>query len=98
MKRDITIDIAKGIGIILVVLGHVITLKSINSFIYYFHMPLFFFISGEALHYSYKNNITLKDFIKKRAKTILTPYFVFSIICFLYWIIIERKIRNQFDI
>lgn len=98
MKRDLTIDIAKGIGIILVVLGHIISFDSISRFIYCFHMPLFFFISGEALYYSYKNNIKFIDFIKKRAKTILTPYFIFSIICFLYWVIIERKIRNQFDI
>lgn len=44
--RDNTMDIARGIAIILVVIGH----SGISSFfwniIYFFHMPLFFFISG----------------------------------------------------
>lgn len=42
--RDTVVDVAKGIGILLVILGH---LKNpIMDFIYAFHMPLFFFISG----------------------------------------------------
>ncbi|MDP3446737.1 MAG: acyltransferase family protein [Eubacteriales bacterium] len=38
---------AKGIGILLVVLGHVPTiLKELAKIIYPFHVPLFFFVSG----------------------------------------------------
>lgn len=47
------IDIAKGIGIILVVFGHLTGTEGIpywlsfgRSFIYQFHIPLFFFVSG----------------------------------------------------
>jgi acyltransferase len=40
MKRDATIDAAKGIGIILVVLGHTPGLPVIlKEYIYSFHMP-----------------------------------------------------------
>lgn len=55
-KRDDLLDIVKGIGIMLVVLGH--TLQGIYTdfdnnlvfrLIYSFHMPLFFFISGAVL-------------------------------------------------
>ena len=55
------ISFAYGIGCILVVLGHsyplgtVATPKAmdtIRSVIYFFHMPLFFFISGFLLKYS----------------------------------------------
>ena len=54
MKRDYRIDSLKGLLIILVVLGHVITtLDNVNvinhavmGFIYVFHMPLFILISG----------------------------------------------------
>ena len=56
MKREKYIDVAKGFGILLVVYGHVISncdlrpdLTLIQKFIYSFHMPLFFFISGYCL-------------------------------------------------
>ena len=42
MKRIEWIDIARGIGIILVILGH-IGIGKIGKFIYSFHIPLFFF-------------------------------------------------------
>ena len=47
-KRDSTIDIMKGIGIILVILGHAIqnNYVPLNKVILSFHMPLFFFVSG----------------------------------------------------
>lgn len=45
--RDRSIDAAKGIAIILVVLGHVCTgIPWLVKWIYSFHMPLFFMISG----------------------------------------------------
>lgn len=39
------IDVAKGIGIILVIMGHTFQLDLVSP-IYAFHMPLFFFLSG----------------------------------------------------
>ena len=45
-KRNIIIDIARGIAIILVVVGHSGVEAHIRNGIYFFHMPLFFFISG----------------------------------------------------
>lgn len=49
-----TIDIAKGIGIILVIMGHLLPENSyLRSVIYSFHMPLFFILSGMVLKPSY---------------------------------------------
>ncbi len=46
-KRLDFIDIAKGIGIILVVTGHLLPVAAgLHVLIYSFHMPLFFFLSG----------------------------------------------------
>lgn len=45
-KRIDYLDIAKGIGIILVLVGHISKNDEINRFLYLFHMPLFFIISG----------------------------------------------------
>ncbi len=72
-KRIEYLDIAKGIGILLVVLGHndfeVISLF-IHQVIYSFHMPLFFFLSG----YFINTSIPFFDFFKKRFHALLTPY------------------------
>lgn len=48
VKRNKTIDVARGIAILLVILGHSFyTLdEPLNKVILAFHMPLFFFISG----------------------------------------------------
>lgn len=61
------ITIAKSIGIILMVLGHIEIPSLLKNFIYVFHMPLFFFCSG----YLFKD-IKSKDefiiFLKKNIK------------------------------
>lgn len=40
------IDVARGIGIVAVVVGHVWTRGDVRDFVYAFHMPLFFLLSG----------------------------------------------------
>lgn len=88
-KRRISwIDFYKGIAIILVVIGHISENNEINKFIYFFHMPAFFFISGYL--YKYKDN-----FIKKKFQTIIIPYLFFAIFSYIYWVFIERKLRGQ---
>ena len=49
-QRLTYIDTMKAIGIALIVFGHAPGLDaSLKAFIYSFHMPLFFFISGVLL-------------------------------------------------
>lgn len=88
------LDTAKGIGIILVVMGHVSTNNAINNWIYSFHMPLFFIISGYIVSKNIKT-ISIKEFVSRKVKSMLTPYFIFSILTYLYWVIIERNIRGE---
>lgn len=46
-ERSAAIDIAKGIGVILVVFGHMNTYPSIiQKIIYSFHIPMFFLLAG----------------------------------------------------
>lgn len=45
-QRDMTLDILKGIGIILMVVGHSGAPNPITNYIYLFHMALFFMASG----------------------------------------------------
>lgn len=63
------IDIAKFGGIFLVILGHLPTTANIHTYIYSFHMPLFFILSG-YLHKTYSN----KDSLKKNIVTLIIPY------------------------
>ena len=49
-KRDLTLDLAKAICIILMVIGHSGCPDYLHRFIYMFHMPCFFFISGYLLN------------------------------------------------
>lgn len=95
-KRDLTIDVAKGIGIFLVVLAHTTGNDFTHKFIYLFHMPLFFLLAGMTINHSIKKQP--KDFIYTKIKKIIIPSLFFCIISFIYWFIIERKVRNQMNI
>ncbi|MDD3014155.1 MAG: acyltransferase family protein [Candidatus Gastranaerophilales bacterium] len=88
------LDIAKGIGIIFVIFAHVLTISpALLNYIYSFHMPLFFFISGYL--FSDTKYKTLKDFSKKKAQTLLVPYFIFSAVSFIYWALIQTRMGDD---
>ena len=94
MKKRITyFDLAKGIGIILVVLGHMENISGeLRTWISSFHMPLFFVISGMLMaakgEISILNGdrevgngaIDVRELVLKAAKGLLIPYFWFSLI------------------
>ncbi|MGG1754302.1 acyltransferase family protein, partial [Bacillus pumilus] len=75
-KRLEWVDAAKGIGILLVVMAHVPIPDSFKQFIYSFHMPLFFLLSGMMFRSSSRPALS---FIQKKAKSLLLPYLYFSI-------------------
>lgn len=83
MGRIEWVDQVKGIGILLMIYAH--NFPIIEDYIYTFHMPLFFFIAG-MFHPKTFN----KGAILRRAKTILIPYFFWSICLFLFWWLIGR--------
>lgn len=57
VKRIDYIDIVKGITIILMIIGHVSNIPTIlRTFIFSFHMPLFFIISGYTFKKKNKQN------------------------------------------
>lgn len=70
------IDIAKGIGIAFVLLGHILPGESfVKSAIYSFHMPLFFIVSGMVM-----KQYMFGERIKRRIQTILIPYILWALI------------------
>lgn len=84
MERNKSFDMAKGLGILLVVLGHVPTVPNeLRKIIYSFHIPLFFFISGYMYNSIKYNSFTLVEFIKSRFQRHIVPYFTIGLTCFL---------------
>ena len=83
------IDISKGIGIILVCIGHFdisnedSVFFNLFTWIYSFHMPFFFFISGLLFD---SKSMTTKDFLKRKLINLIVPYLLFSIY---NWILLE---------
>ena len=83
-KRLDWVDQARGLSIFLVVYGHNFPLY--EHYIYSFHVPLFFFISG--MFHPKKVNT---EVIKRRAKMILVPYFFWATMLYLFWLFIGRN-------
>lgn len=81
--RTVSLDIARGITIVLVVIGHYIPDNSpqwyviFHRFIYSFHMPLFLFISGFIYMQTLKNEPYF-SFIKRKVRRLMIPYLVTS--------------------
>lgn len=78
-NRVTWIDMAKGYGIILVVLAH-LDVGVLGQWIYTFHMPLFFLLSG----YVFNDNYDFKTFLSKKVRAIVVPYIVFAIILIVF--------------
>ena len=77
-KREGWIDVAKGIGILTVVFGHSGDFTLV-PYLYWFHMPLFFIISG----YLHKQPQTLDGVLNynlKRTVQLLVPYVSFYLL------------------
>lgn len=77
-KRLDSIDILKGIGITLVLFGHLPIPEAVKTWIYSFHMPLFFFCSG-----LFSRPKPLFTALKKDMRTTLVPYLFFCSILIL---------------
>lgn len=84
-KRIEWIDVAKGYGILLVILGH-LGAGRWDRFIYSFHMPLFFFLSG----YIFSANKSFKEFLVTKLKTIVVPYFCLGGMLIIFQMIFEK--------
>lgn len=80
-KRIFYLDIAKGVGVILMVLGHVPDLTTASrQFITSFHMPLFFVISGIIINATEETKKEMGIIVKRKLRSIMLPYVVFSVL------------------
>ena len=83
-NRIYWIDNLRALAILLMVFGHTnnteAEIENVVNYIYSFHLPLFFFISGLTLYP--ERFKTPKAFLIKKISTLLVPYFFFSVLGF----------------
>lgn len=77
MSKDDSVTIAKGIGIILMVLGHS-GIPMGKDFIYMFHMPLFFILAGYCFKIKHLSNFGL--FIHRRINGLYIPFVKYGLL------------------
>lgn len=91
-RQLVWVDVAKGLAVILMVYGHVArglfsaglqvesqALSLVDSIIYSFHMPIFFFLSG-MFFVSGVGRYGMRGFALKRIDLLLYPYVVWSLL------------------
>lgn len=92
-KKVEWINIARGLGILFVIIGHVQTPEYIKSIIYSFHMPLFFFLSGYV--FNTVKYVSALSFVVSRFRKLIIPYFVFSFITIAIFKIWDQQLLGQ---
>lgn len=113
-KYNYNMNLLRGIAMILVLIGHAIfadfimmknipnTSMYINiySFIYQFHMPLFFFISGFFAKKCFEVK-TKKDYfelLKNKTLKLFIPYLTFSVIALIIKVLLESYTYRGIDL
>ena len=78
-KRQVWVDVAKTLAIVLVVVGHEGGPAAYIKYIYWFHMPVFFLLSG----YLFKPPdgwSSLRSWLSKRSREVLVPYCAYLVL------------------
>lgn len=76
------VDVARGIGLMFVFVGHM-GVSYVSAWIYTFHMPLFFFLSGMLYPGCEKYSFT--QFAWRRFKGLVIPYFTLGAVIGLFY-------------
>ncbi len=96
------VDACKALGIIFVILGHTYYFAPVvYNLVYSFHMPLFFILAGFTFNKEKYAQIEFCGFVKKKAKDLLVPYFVFAflnLIIYYCWNVYYFKTQIEFSL
>ncbi|MCC4619573.1 acyltransferase family protein [Xanthomonas cassavae CFBP 4642] len=86
--RDLRIDAAKAIAILLVVFCHAKGVPhGMTLFAYSFHVPLFFLVSGWLAAGYASRTTSLSQTMTKQARSLLLPYVTFYLLGYAYWLL-----------
>ena len=88
------LDVLKCLTMLLVVIGHAVpkdTADTLGYYLYSFHMPLFFMISGMTFYLQMqKRAFTFPQLVQNKAKGLLIPYFALNFLSIPIWILNYR--------
>ena len=74
-QRFAWVDTAKGWGMLAIIVSHVMTGHPISRWLYTFHVPLFFFLSG----FLFRGEKPWGAFLKGKVRRMVIPYFVLAV-------------------
>ena len=80
------LDVAKGIVIILMILGHTSIPHYVSNVIFSFHMPFFFLASGLTTKF---HIFSFDRFSRNKLKTLGIPFVIYSAVNLVLWPIAE---------
>ncbi len=86
-KRFRYLDIARGLGIMLVIVSHA---HGLSSYLINFYIPIFFVISG----FTCREGRSYREHIGKKAKRLLIPYFIYSFILLGIYVVLGRTMEE----
>lgn len=92
-NRIIWVDYGKAIAIYLVVVAHTALYKPAEGFIYTFHMPFFFFMSGYLFNFGKYPSYAC--FAQRRFRQLIVPYMLLNVMTYLLWLFILRKVGSD---
>lgn len=93
-KRVEWLDVARGLGMLLVIIGHTMTTPirqasfsayAVYNAVYFFHMPFMFYLSGRTFGMFRQRNCSYTPgvWIKKKWNTLMVPYLVYGVLVYL---------------
>ncbi|CAA7599593.1 Acyltransferase family [Acididesulfobacillus acetoxydans] len=89
--RNKVLDAVRGLGILLVILGHTNGRPQLlMKFIYSFHMPLFFFVSGYLFNVEKFRKFRWRDFLLYKGRRYIQPYFAFAFTFYLLFVVLPE--------
>lgn len=94
LNRISWIDIARGMCIIAIVIGHTLKNSWLRTYTLSFDVPMFFFLSG----FCYKHTYDIMNYFLKKIKAIVIPYFSFSLFSIIVFGVAGKVIGQLNDI
>lgn len=93
-KRVLWMDIAKAMGILVVLVVHAeLDLGLITYLGGMFYMPVFFVLAG--MTFSYRPDEKFSVFLKKKAKRLLVPYFGYNLFLFAFFFVKDSLLTGN---
>ncbi|HEY8552665.1 MAG TPA: acyltransferase [Thermaerobacter sp.] len=86
------VDVARGLSISLVVLGHTALPAWLNGPLSTVRLPFLFFISGYLFNWDRYRQRPLR-LVRQRARRLLIPYAAAGLLTFLFWLLVRRPVE-----